>query len=134
MKDKLGQLYSFLDNKFYFRLFYLFVSLTLVTIFKAIPGINILSKVALAWGGILIIFMLFSEYKKRKIFAFDIPIIIFIVITLLCNIFIYRSSENLKIWVVNLILFMSVFTIDVFRNKKSMIEEMKIERKKEGRA
>lgn len=126
MKDKLGQLYSFLDNKFYFRLFYLFVSLTLVTIFKAIPGINILSKVALAWGGILIIFMLFSEYKKRKIFAFDIPVIIFIVITLLCNIFIYRSSENLKIWVVNLILFMSVFTIDVFRNKKSMIEEMKI--------
>ncbi|MEO2603272.1 polymerase, partial [Clostridium butyricum] len=47
MKDKLEQIYKFLDNKFYFRLFYLFVSLTLVTILKVIPGINLLSKIAL---------------------------------------------------------------------------------------
>ncbi|WP_455804644.1 O-antigen ligase family protein [Clostridium butyricum] len=126
MKDKLEQIYKFLDNKFYFRLFYLFVSLTLVTILKVIPGINLLSKIALVWGILLIVFMVFNDYKKRKIFAFDIPIGIFVVITLLFNIFIYRSSENLKIWIVNLILFMAVFTVDVFRNKKTMVEEMKI--------
>ena len=126
MKDKLEQIYKFLDNKFYFRLFYLFVSLTLVTILKVIPGINLLSKIALVWGILLIVFMVFNDYKKRKIFAFDIPIGIFVVITLLFNIFIYRSSENLKIWIVNLILFMAVFTVDVFRNKKNIVEEMKI--------
>ena len=126
MKDKLEKIYNILDNKFYFRLFYLFVSLALVTILKVIPGINILSKVALVWGILLILFMIFNDYKKRKIYDFDIPIGIFVVITLIFNIFIYRSSENLKVWVVNLILFMSVFTVDVFRNKKSMIKEMNI--------
>lgn len=126
MKDKLEKIYNILDNKFYFRLFYLFVSLALVTILKVIPGINILSKVALVWGILLILFMIFNDYKKRKIYDFDIPIGIFIVITLIFNIFIYRSSENLKVWVVNIILFMSVFTVDVFRNKKSMIKEMNI--------
>lgn len=126
MKDKLIQIYNILDNKFYFRLFYLFVSLTLVTILKVIPGINILSKAALAWGILLIVFMAFNDYKKRKIYAFDIPIAVFVIITLFFNLFCYRSSENLKIWIVNLVLFMSVFTVDVFRNKKMMIKEMKI--------
>lgn len=126
MKDKLAQIYSILDNKFYFRLFYLFVSLTVVTILKVIPGINILSKAALAWGILLIVFMAFNDYKKRKIYAFDIPIGVFMIITLFFNLFCYRSSENLKIWIVNLVLFMSVFTVDVFRNKKMMIKEMKI--------
>ena len=59
MKDKLEKIYNILDNKFYFRLFYLFVSLALVTILKVIPGINILSKVALVWGILLILFMIF---------------------------------------------------------------------------
>ena len=126
MKNKLVQIYSILDNKFYFRLFYLFVSLTVVTILKVIPGINILSKAALAWGILLIAFMVFNDYKKRKIYAFDIPIGIFVITTLFFNLFCYRSSENLKIWIVNLVLFMSVFTVDVFRNKKMMIKEMKI--------
>lgn len=124
MKDKLEKIYNILDNKFYFRLFYLFVSLTLVTILKVIPGINILSKIALAWGILLILFMIFNDYKKRKIYSFDIPIGIFVVITLIFNIFLYRSSENLKVWVVNLVLFISVFTVDVFKNKKSIIKEM----------
>lgn len=126
MKDKLVQIYNIIDNKFYFRLFYLFVSLALVTILKVIPGINILSKAALAWGIVLIIFMVFNDYKKRKIYAFDIPIGIFIIVTLFFNLFYYRTSENLKVWIVNLVLFMSVFTIDVFRNKKLIVKEMKI--------
>lgn len=125
MKDKLKQIYSVLDNKFYFRLFYLFVSLSMVTILKVIPGINILNKVALIWGILLILFMIFNDYKKRKIYAFDIPIGIFVIITLIFNLFLYRSGTNLKVWIVNLVLFISVFTVDVFKNKKLMIKEMK---------
>lgn len=125
MKDKLKQIYSVLDNKFYFRLFYLFVSLSMVTILKVIPGINILNKVALIWGILLILFMIFNDYKKRKIYAFDIPIGIFVIITLIFNLFLYRSGTNLKVWIVNLVLFVSVFTVDVFKNKKLMIKEMK---------
>ena len=125
MKDKLKQIYSVLDNKFYFRLFYLFVSLSMVTILKVIPGINILNKVALIWGILLILFMTFNDYKKRKIYAFDIPIGIFVIITLIFNLFLYRSGTNLKVWIVNLVLFVSVFTVDVFKNKKLMIKEMK---------
>lgn len=125
MKDKLKQIYSVLDNKFYFRLFYLFVSLSMVTILKVIPGINILNKVALIWGILLILFMTFNDYKKRKIYAFDIPVGIFIIITLIFNLFLYRSGTNLKVWIVNLVLFVSVFTVDVFKNKKLIIKEMK---------
>ena len=124
MKDKLKQIYNILDNRFYFRLFYLFVSLSVVTILKAIPGINILNKVALAWGMLLILFMVVNDYKKRKIYAFDIPLGIFIIITLIFNLFFYRSGTNLKVWIVNLILFISIFTVDVFRNKKTLIKEM----------
>ena len=124
MKDKLKQIYNILDNRFYFRLFYLFVSLSVVTILKAIPGINILNKVALAWGMLLILFMVVNDYKKRKIYAFDIPLVIFIIITLIFNLFFYRSGTNLKVWIVNLILFISIFTVDVFRNKKTLIKEM----------
>ena len=126
MKNKLEQLYKLIDNKFYFRLFYLFVSLSTVTVMKEIPGVNILSKIALLWGILLILFMIFNDYKKRKIYAFDIPIVIFILITLLFNIIFYNSSENFKIWIVNLILFISVFTVDVFKNKKILVKEMKL--------
>ena len=125
MKDKLKEIYNILDNRFYFRLFYLFVSLSVVTILKVIPGINILNKVALIWGMLLILFMVFNDYKRRKIYGFDIPIGIFIIITFIFNIFIYRSGTNLKVWIVNVILFISVFTVDVFKNKKIIIKEMK---------
>ncbi|WP_294371304.1 O-antigen ligase [uncultured Clostridium sp.] len=126
MKDKLKQIYDIIDNKFYFRLFYLFVSLSVVTVLKVIPGINLLSRIALIWGILLILFMAINDYKKRKIYGFDIPIGIFVIVTLLFNLFVYRGSENLKIWIFNLVLFISIFTVDVFRNKKVLIKEMNI--------
>ena len=126
MKEQLKKVYNILDNKFYFRLLYLFVSLTFVTILKCIPKINILKDIAFAWGFLLLIFMIFNDYKRRKIYKFDIPLDLFIVITFIFNIFVYKSSYNIKIWAVNLILFVIVFSVDVFNNKKNLIKEMNI--------
>ena len=71
MKDTIEKIFGYIEkSKFYFKLFYLFVSLTFVTALKTIPGIHILSKIALLWGVIIIFYMVFSGYKKRKIYGF----------------------------------------------------------------
>ena len=126
MKEIIKNVYKYVDNKFYFKLLYLFVSLTFVTILKYIPGILMLKYITLAWGIILVLIMIIEDYKRRKIYKFDIPLGIFIIITLAFNIIDYRSIHNIEIWVFNLIIFTIIFTVDVFRNKKVMIKEMKI--------
>lgn len=40
MREEIKNIYDFLDNKFYFKLLYLFVSLTFVTMLKDVPGIK----------------------------------------------------------------------------------------------
>jgi O-antigen ligase len=126
MKGIIKKIYNFIDNKFYFKLLYLFVSLVSVTMLKYIPGIKILNYISFAWGMILILLMIIEDYKKRKIYKFDIPLAIFMILTLILNIIDYKSIENLKIWLINLILLMTIFTVDVFRNKKIIIKEMNI--------
>lgn len=126
MKEIIKNIYNYVDNKFYYRLLYLFVSLTFVTILKDIPGRKILSYIALAWGIILILFMIIEGYKRRKIYKFDIPLGIFIILTLAFNIIAYRTNENIIYWVVNSILFIIIFTVDVFRCKKTLMQEMNI--------
>ena len=126
MKEQIKKVYDILDNKFYFKLLYLFVSLTFVTILKCIPGINIFKDIAFAWGILLLIFMFFNDYKKRKLYNFDIALGLFIAVTFIFNVLVYRNSTNIKIWIVDLILFVVVFTVDVFKNKKQLIKEMNI--------
>lgn len=126
MKEIIRNIYDFLDNKFYFKLLYLFVSLTFVTILKDVPGILLLGRVALAWGMLLILFMIFKNYKRRKIYKFDIPLAIFMIMTLIFNIIVYRSVTNITDWIVNLILFSIIFSVDVFRNKKTLVKELNI--------
>ena len=126
MKEQIKKVYDILDNKLYFKLLYLFVSLTFVTILKCIPGINIFKDIAFAWGILLLIFMFFNDYKKRKLYNFDIALGLFIVVTFIFNVLVYRNSTNIKIWIVDLILFVVVFTVDVFKNKKQLIKEMNI--------
>jgi len=126
MKEIIKNIYDFVDNKFYFKLLYLFVSLTFVTMLKDVPGIKILNYLAFGWGTILILLMIIEDYKRRKIYRFDIPLGLFMIITLAFNVIAYRSIHNIEIWVVNLILFVIIFTVDVFRSKKIMIEEMNI--------
>ena len=126
MKEQIKKVYDILDNKLYFKLLYLFVSLTFVTILKCIPGINIFKEIAFAWGILLLIFMFFNDYKKRKLYNFDIALGLFIVVTFIFNLLVYRNSTNIKIWIVDLILFVVVFSVDVFKNKKQLIKEMNI--------
>lgn len=126
MKEIIKNIYEFVDDKFYFKLFYLFVSFTFVTILKDVPGIGILAKIAQLWAVILILFMIIENYKKRKIYKFDIPLGIFMILTLIFNVVVYRNSENIKIWLVNLILFLIMFSVDVFRDKKTLIKELNI--------
>lgn len=124
MKEIIKNIYDFLGNKLYFKLLYLFVSLTFVTILKDIPKITILNYAAFAWGALLILFMIIDGYKRRKVYKFDIPLAIFIIVTLFLNIIVYRSSHNLTLWAVNLILFTVVFSVDVFRDKRQLIKEL----------
>ena len=126
MKEIIKNIYDYVDNKFYFKLLYLFVNLTYVTMLKDVPVINKLKYVAFAWGIILILLMIIEDYKRRKIYKFDIPLGIFMIITLIFNVIAYRSTYNIKIWVINLILFVVIFSVDVFRCKKTMIKEMDI--------
>ncbi|MBW6410894.1 O-antigen ligase family protein [Clostridium weizhouense] len=126
MREVLGKIYEVIDNRLYFRLLYLFVSMSFVTILSCIPGIKLLNTLALAWGMLLILFMIFNDYKRRKIYKFDIPLAGFIIITLIFNLTVYRDSENIKKWLFNIILLMSIYTIDVFKDKKINIKEMNI--------
>lgn len=126
MKEIIKNIYGYVDNKLYFKLLYLFVSFTFVTILKYVPGVGILKNIVLVWSVVLILFMIFEDYKRRKIYKFDIPLGIFMILTLFLNVFAYRNNENIKIWVVNLILVLIMFSVDVFRDKKTLIKEMNI--------
>ncbi|EKQ53582.1 MULTISPECIES: O-antigen ligase family protein [unclassified Clostridium] len=127
MKEIIKNIYDFLNKKLYFKLLYLFVSLTYVTILKpAVPKILLLGNVAQVWGILLIIFLVFENYKRRKIYKFDIPLGIFMILTFIFTMIAYRNIENIKIWIVNLLLFTIIFSVDVFRNRKVLIKELNI--------
>lgn len=126
MKEMIRDICAFVDNKFYFKLLYLFVSFTFVTILKYIPAIGMLTKIAQVWAIALVLLMIVKGYKSRKIYKFDIPLGIFMILTLFLNVFYYRNSDNIKIWIVNLILFLVMFSVDVFRDKKTLVKEMNI--------
>lgn len=126
MKEIIKNIYKYVDNRFYFKLLYLFVTLVYVTILKYVPGILLLKNIVFAWGIILILLMIIEDYKRRKIYKFDIPLVLFMIVTLMFNIFAYRNKENITVWIVNLILFTVIFTFDVFRNKKEMVKEISV--------
>lgn len=132
MKNILNKIYNFVDNRLYFRLLYILVSLGFATIFLYIPTVNNfpifkkLNTIVLVWGILLIFIMIFKDYKTRKIYKFDVPLIGFVIFTLILNLFVYRTTENLKWWLVNLMIFISLYTIDVFKSKKQNIKEMSI--------
>lgn len=126
MKSIAEKIYNFFDNRFYFKLFYLFVSLTTVTIIKKIPHVNLLSQAALVWGILIIMFTIFKDYKKRKLYNFDIILGVFMIVTLIYNLLFYRDMSNIKAWVINAVIFISVFSIDVFTEKKQLLKEINV--------
>ena len=97
-------------NNIYFALFYLFISLCFTTILKEIPYINLLSKVALLWGGLLALFNIYKIIKRRPNLM-EISIFIFLGFTLIINLLFHRNLDNLVAWGINLILLTGMFYI-----------------------
>ena len=50
MKEIIKNIYNYVDNKFYFKLLYLFVSLTFVTMLKYVPGIKHIKVYSICLG------------------------------------------------------------------------------------
>lgn len=112
-------------NNFYFCLFYLFSSLCFVTILKEIPHINLLSKIYLLWGAILVLFHTIKIYKRSPNLM-EISIFIFLGFTLIINLLFHRSMGNLTPWIVNCIMLLGVFFISTDKSPKELKKELSI--------
>jgi hypothetical protein len=116
---------KFMGNNIYFCLFYLFISLYPATILNEIPYINILPKLAIIWGLPLAILNTI-KILKRKPNLIELAIAAFLIFTLAINLIFYRSTENLKIWIVNCIILLGIFFIDHDKNKKQLHKDLDI--------
>ena len=121
----LKKLYNVSSNNFYFCLFFLFTSLSSVTILNEIPYINLLLKVALVWGLALSVVHII-KIIKRKPNLIELSLYTFLGFTLLINLIFYRSMGNLKIWLVNFIILSSVFYINLDKSHDELEKELKI--------
>lgn len=121
----LKKIYSLVFNNFYFCIFYIITSLSFVTILSGIPLINLFPKLALLWGLLLSINNIITTIKRKPTFI-EIGIFSLLSITLLFNLLFYRNVENLKIWIVNLIILTSVFFINEKKPKATLEKELLI--------
>lgn len=112
-------------NNFYFILFYLIINLCFVTLLKEVPFLNLFSKIALLWGIVLSFYHLY-KIIIRKPNTIEILIYSFLCFTLLLNILFYRSSENLKIWIVNLVILTGIFFIDKEKSKNNLTKNLNV--------
>lgn len=112
-------------NNFYFCLFYLFSSLCFVTILKEIPHINLLSKIYLLWGALLVLVNTIKIFKRVPNLM-EISIFIFLGFTLIINLLFHRSMGNLTPWIVNCIMLLGVFFIDTEKTPKELTKELNI--------
>lgn len=122
-----SSIYNFLSNKFYFKLLYLFTSLSVSTTLLFAPGIRFLNKIVIFWGLLLIAINLYELFqKKRKPYSFEIVLYAFLALTLALTFISYPTVENIKTWLINTMLFTVIFSIDVFKPKPSLKKELTI--------
>ncbi|MDS0525580.1 O-antigen ligase family protein [Clostridium sp. SHJSY1] len=114
-----------IGNNFYFCLLYLFINLCSITIFKEIPYINLLQKLAVIWGVILVIIHT-VKILKRAPNLIELAIAAFLIFTLAINLIFYRSSSNLITWVINCIMLLGVFFINLDKDEKLLHKELDI--------
>lgn len=119
------KLITFFTNNFYFSLLYLFSTLLLITIFNDLLVVNILLKLSLAWG---ICLSLLHIYKilNRGPNKIELSIFVFLIVSLLLTLTYYRSTANLKVWIVNLVLMTGIFFIDDKKSKDELGNELYI--------
>lgn len=125
MIDLLKRGFNYITDGFYFKLAYLIVSICTITIFSNIPKLNLISKLLIVWGVILVINN-FVRLLNEKITLHNIFLCIFIVSSVLLVFLRYRNGENIKIIIINLILFFGMFYVDDLKSKKELIKEVKI--------
>ncbi len=121
----LKKITTILSNNLYFCLFYLFISLCFTSILKELPFINILSKLAIVWGGILAFYHTIKIIKRKPTMV-ELSIIIFLGFTLLINLIFYHSIENLKIWIINFIFLLGLFYVNLEKSPKTLKKELSI--------
>lgn len=122
-----SSIYNFLRNKFYFKLLYLFTTLSVSTTLLFAPGIRFLNKILIFWGLLLIAINLYELFqKKRKPYSFEIVLYTFLALTLAITFISYPTLENIKTWLINTMLFTVIFSIDEFKLKNSLKKELTI--------
>lgn len=127
MKDLFLKAYSIINNKLYFKLLYLFTTFSFITALTFIPGINILTKVSILWGLVLVVINFFEiVFKVKKLHWINIVTYGFLGLTLILTLFFYPSTENIKVWVINLLLLTVFFSIDVSKKKSKLTYEFNI--------
>ncbi|MDD6795256.1 MAG: O-antigen ligase family protein [Clostridiaceae bacterium] len=121
----LKKIYNTLGDNFYFCLFYLITNLIVVTVLKDIPYINILSKIGLVWGIIIVLINTIKIYK-RKPTLIELTIFVFLAFTLCLNLIAYRNGENLKVWAVNSVILLAIFCINTNKDTGKLKKELKV--------
>lgn len=127
MNKYLQNIYKIVSNSFYFKILYLLVSLSYITLIFQMPIFKLLNKICLAWG-VILFFINFIQIikKKRKIYIFNIFIYIFLAVTLFFTIYKYPTNLNFKTWIINLLILTVIFSIDNYKNKKELNKEIDI--------
>ena len=94
-------------NDYYFMILYLILAFLIPTSLNN-NFLNLILKLSLLWGGCICIYNLYTSFKN-KFNKIEIIVLLFLGTTFIFNIFFYRSGENIKTWIVNVILLYGIF-------------------------
>lgn len=117
-----------LTNKFYLKLLYIFIGLSFATVISEFKYFNLLNKGVLALALLFLVITFFERlsFRIRKVYLFEYFLYLFLALTLYLNFTKYKINDNLKIWLVNLIIMTVLFSIDTYKSKALLIKELKI--------
>lgn len=117
-----------LTNKFYLKLLYIFIGLSFATVISDFSYFSLLNKGVLALALLFLVITFFERlsFRIRKVYSFEYFLYLFLALTLYLNFTKYKINDNLKIWLVNLIIMTVLFSIDTYKSKIELIKELKI--------
>lgn len=117
-----------LTNKFYLKLLYIFIGLSFATVISDFSYFSLLNKGVLALALLFLVITFFERlsFRIRKVYSFEYFLYLFLALTLYLNFTQYKINDNLKIWLVNLIIMTVLFSIDTYKSKIELIKELKI--------
>lgn len=117
-----------ITNKLYLKLLYVLIGISFATVISDLSFFNIFNKlvllIGLAYTALNI--LEFITFRRRKIYSFEICLYLFLLLTLFLNFTQYKLNENLKIWLVNLMIMTVLFSIDMYKNKNQLLKELNI--------